>query len=47
MTADAGGFSTVSFDVTSAGQFTAPSTPGTYKIHCRIHPSMHGIIVVR
>jgi len=47
VTADAGGFSTASFDVTSPGEVTAPTTPGTYKIHCSLHPSMHGTIVVR
>jgi plastocyanin len=26
--------------------FTAPSTPGTYKFHCNIHSSMHGVLTV-
>jgi plastocyanin len=26
--------------------FTAPSTPGTYKFGCTIHPSMHGTLTV-
>lgn len=27
--------------------FAAPSKPGTYPFHCTIHPSMHGMLVVR
>ena len=26
--------------------FTAPSKPGTYKFHCNIHSSMHGVLTV-
>jgi plastocyanin len=26
--------------------FTAPSTPGTYKFHCNIHSTMHGVLTV-
>ena len=46
VTADTGG----SFDVSvPAGQtvtFTAPSTAGTFKYHCSIHPQMHGTLIV-
>ena len=46
VTADDG----TSFDVTVNGNgsatFTAPSKPGTYKFHCRIHPQMHGTLIV-
>jgi plastocyanin len=27
--------------------FTAPMTPGKYPYHCNIHPSMHGLLVVK
>lgn len=26
--------------------FTAPTTPGTYKLHCTFHANMHGALVV-
>jgi plastocyanin len=39
-----------SFDVTvnpgKTATFTAPSSPGTYKFHCKIHSSMHGTLTV-
>ncbi len=47
VTAEDGSFDTGSFDKTEPGSFTAPTTPGTYKIICRIHPSMHGTLTVR
>jgi plastocyanin len=37
------------FSVSVAGGATAPLTiaaPGTYKVHCEIHSSMHGTIIV-
>ena len=37
------------FSVQVSGNGTAPLTvkaPGTYKVHCEIHSSMHGTIVV-
>ncbi len=40
-----------SFNVTvhgnSTATFTAPSTPGSVKFHCNIHPSMHGTLTVQ
>lgn len=47
VTADDGSFNTGSFDQDHPGSFTAPSKPGNYAIHCEIHPSMHGTIIVR
>ncbi len=47
VTADDGAFDTSSFDKTHPGTFTAPSKPGSYPVHCTVHPSMHGTITVR
>lgn len=47
VTADDGAFDTGSLDKTHPGSFTAPSKPGAYAIHCKVHPSMHGTIIVR
>lgn len=47
VTAEDGAFDTGSFDPAHPGSFTAPSRPGTYRITCKVHPSMHGEIVVR
>ena len=47
VTFDDGSFTTATFDKTHPVTFTAPSQPGTYAIHCKVHPSMHGTIVVR
>jgi plastocyanin len=47
VTFDDGTFTTATFDKTHPVTFAAPSEPGTYAIHCKVHPSMHGTIVVR
>ncbi len=47
VTAEDGSFDTGSFNPDTPGRFTAPTKPGTYRITCTIHPSMHGEIVVR
>ena len=47
LTAEDGSFDTGSFDKSQPGTFTAPAKPGTYKIVCKIHPSMHGTLTVR
>jgi len=40
-----------SFSVDAPGSttvtFKAPTTPGSYPFHCRIHPSMKGTLVVK
>lgn len=46
VTADDGSFDTGSFDGSAPGTFVAPTEPGTYPIHCTIHPSMHGTLTV-
>jgi plastocyanin len=40
------------FDIRISGgggkqSFTAPTTPGTYPIHCKYHASMHGSLTVQ
>lgn len=47
VTADDATFSIGPFDSTSPATLTAPSSPGRYAFHCKIHPSMHGVLVVR
>ncbi len=47
VTAEDGSFDTGSFDKAHPGSFTAPSKPGSYAISCKVHPSMHGTIIVR
>jgi plastocyanin len=47
VTAEDGSFDTGAFDSDDPGTFTAPSEPGTYRITCTVHPSMHGQITVR
>ncbi len=47
VTADDATFSVGPFDSTSPATLTAPSSPGRYAFHCEIHPTMHGVLVVR
>lgn len=47
LTFDDGSFTTATFDKTHPVTFAAPTTPGAYAIHCKVHPSMRGTIVVR
>ena len=47
VTAEDGSFDTGAFDADDPGTFTVPSKPGTYRITCTVHPSMHGQITVR
>jgi plastocyanin len=45
VTADSGG----AFDSPAPpgdSSFTAPSAPGSYPFHCKVHPEMHGVLVV-
>lgn len=46
VTADDGSFDSGTFDNTAPGSLVAPSTPGTYAVHCTVHPSMHGTLTV-
>lgn len=47
VTADDGSFDTDPFTTTKPATLTVPATPGSYAFHCRIHPTMHGTLVVR
>lgn len=46
VTADDGSFDSGSFDNTAPGSLVAPTKPGTYAVHCTVHPSMHGTLTV-
>jgi plastocyanin len=46
LTADDLSFDTKTIDGNATGEFTAPG-PGTYKIHCVLHPFMTGTLAVR
>ncbi len=46
VTADDGSFDSGSFDNTAPGTLVAPTKPGTYAVHCTVHPSMHGTLTV-
>lgn len=45
LTADDSSFDTHSIDANATGEFTAPG-PGTYKIHCTVHPFMTATLKV-
>ena len=45
LTADDLSFDTKTIDGNAAGEFTAPG-PGTYKIHCVLHPFMTATLTV-
>jgi plastocyanin len=47
VTADTTGGFNVTIDSGKDATFTAPSTAGTYKFHCNIHPFMHGTLTVQ
>jgi plastocyanin len=47
VTADDGHSFDAQASPSSTGSFTAPTTPGTYKFHCSVHPNMHGSLVVK
>ena len=46
VTADDGSFDSGSFDNTAPGSVVAPTKPGTYAVHCTVHPYMHGTLTV-
>ena len=46
VTADDGSFDSGSFDSMASGTLVAPTKPGTYPVHCSVHPSMHGTLTV-
>jgi len=47
VTADDGSFTSGTFDSTKPGTLVAPTAVGAYKVHCSVHPSMHGTLTVR
>ena len=47
VTADNGSFDSGSFDSTAPGTLTVPTKPGTYAVHCTVHPTMHGTLTVK
>jgi plastocyanin len=46
VTADDGSFNSDIVEAGTDGSFTAPTEPGTYAIHCTVHPIMTGDLVV-
>lgn len=46
MTADDGSFDTERVAPGATAKVTAPSKPGSYAFHCKIHPSMTGTLTV-
>ena len=47
VTADDNSFNSGSFDNATPGSLVAPTKPGTYPVHCTVHPAMHGTLTVR
>ncbi|MDQ2756457.1 MAG: hypothetical protein M3Y71_07825 [Actinomycetota bacterium] len=46
VTADDRSFDSGTFDNTTPGTLTVPTTPGVHPVHCTVHPSMHGTLTV-
>jgi plastocyanin len=47
VTADDGSFDAGPFNPSKPTTLTVPTTPGSYKFHCKVHPTMHGTLVVQ
>jgi len=47
VTANDGSFDSVPFSPNKPTTLTVPTAPGTYAFHCKIHPTMHGTLVVQ
>jgi len=47
VTSDDGTSFDVSIDPGKSATFTAPSTAGSFKFHCKIHSQMHGTLTVQ
>ena len=46
VTADDGSFDSGPFTMKKQATLTVPAAPGSYKFHCKVHPTMHGTLVV-
>ena len=47
VTADDGSFGSKPFSTSKSATLTVPTSPGSYAFHCKIHPTMHGTLVVQ
>jgi len=47
VTADDGAFGSKPFSTSKSATLTVPTSPGSYAFHCKIHPTMHGTLVVQ
>ena len=47
VTADDGSFGSKPFSASKSAALTVPTSPGSYAFHCKIHPTMHGTLVVQ
>jgi len=47
VTSDDGTFDVGPFNPSMPATLTVPATPGSYAFHCKIHPTMHGTLVVQ
>jgi len=47
VTANDGSFGSKPFSPSKSATLTVPTSPGSYAFHCKIHPTMHGTLVVQ
>jgi plastocyanin len=47
ITADNGAFDSGPFTPKKPKTLTVPTAPGSYAFHCKVHPTMHGTLVVQ
>jgi plastocyanin len=47
VTADNGSFDSGPFTPKKPATLTVPTAPGSYAFHCKVHPTMHGTLVVQ
>jgi plastocyanin len=47
VTANDGSFDAGPFSPTKSATLTVPTKPGSYAFHCKVHPTMHGTLVVQ
>jgi plastocyanin len=46
VTADDGSFDSHPFTMKKPATLVVPTAPGSYAFHCKVHPTMHGTLVV-